>query len=34
VPLDKGRSSQAPKGMSKPTEEYIKYTIRNKVLRK
>lgn len=34
VPLDKGRSIQAPKGMSKPTEEYIKRRIEEQILRK
>lgn len=34
VPLDKGRSLQAPRGMSKPTEEFIRNEIANKILRK
>lgn len=34
VPLDKGKSIQAPQGMSKPTEDYIKQRIRNHILRK
>jgi hypothetical protein len=34
VPLDKGWSKQAPKGMSKPTENHIKKQIRFKILRK
>ena len=34
VPLDNGWSSQAKRGMSKPTEEYIKKLIANRILRK
>ena len=34
VPLDKGLSVQAPKGMSKPTEEYIRKKIEQDILRK
>lgn len=34
VPLDNGWSRQAPRGMSKPTEEYIKRRIKGKILRK
>lgn len=34
VPLDNGWSKQAPRGMSKPTEEYIDKHIRRVVLRK
>lgn len=34
VPLDNGWSKQAPKGMSKPTEEYIKKRIKRNILRK
>lgn len=34
VPLDKGWSKQAPKGMSQPTEQYIKKLISNEILRK
>ena len=33
VPLDKGRSKQAPRGMSKPTEEYIQRRL-NAIVRK
>lgn len=33
VPLDQGRSKQAPKGMSAPTEEYIKNRLRG-IMRK
>lgn len=34
VPLDRGRSRQAPRGMSKPTEEYIDRRVKRKILRK
>ena len=34
VPLDQGRSIQAPKGMSKPTEQYIRNLIEDDILRK
>lgn len=34
VPLDKGRSIQAPQGMSAPTETYIKNRLRRNILRK
>ena len=34
VPLDKGWSRQAPKGMSKPTEEYIEKYLQYNVIRK
>lgn len=34
VPLDQGRSIQAPQGMSKPTENYIRKRISNHILRK
>lgn len=34
VPLDDGWSKQAPKGMSEPTERYIKQRIRRHILRK
>lgn len=34
VPLDKGRSLQAPKGMSGPTEEFIRNKIEDDILRK
>lgn len=34
VPLDNGWSKQAPKGMSQPTEQYIKRRIANQILRK
>lgn len=34
VPLDNGWSRQAPRGMSQPTEEYIKRRIKGKILRK
>jgi len=33
VPLDNGHSSQAPQGMSKPTERFIKQRLR-KIMRK
>lgn len=33
VPLDQGRSKQAPKGMSAPTEEFIKKRLRG-IIRK
>ena len=33
VPLDQGRSKQAPEGMSKPTERYIKAQL-DKIMRK
>lgn len=31
VPLDKGRSRQAPQGMSKPTEKFIERSVRSKI---
>jgi hypothetical protein len=34
VPLDNGHSSQAPRGMSEPTEEYIRNRIKRSILRK
>ena len=34
VPLDDGWSKQAPQGMSRPTEEYIKRRIKRNILRK
>jgi hypothetical protein len=34
VPLDKGSSIQAPKGMSGPTEKFIKREIEDRILRK
>lgn len=34
VPLDRGWSRQAPQGMSKPTEAYIKKRIARQILRK
>ena len=34
VPLDNGHSKQAPRGMSKPTENYIKRHIAYQILRK
>jgi hypothetical protein len=34
VPLDKGWSKQAPRGMSQPTEQYIKKLITREILRK
>lgn len=34
VPLDNGWSKQAPQGMSKPTERYIRQRIKRHVLRK
>lgn len=34
VPLDQGRSKQAPQGMSAPTEKYIARLIKGKILRK
>jgi hypothetical protein len=34
VPLDEGWSRQAPRGMSKPTEEFIKRRISRQILRK
>lgn len=34
VPLDKGWSKQAPRGMSAPTELYIKQRIKRHILRK
>jgi len=34
VPLDKGRSIQAPKGMSEPTEQFIRNEIEDRILRK
>jgi len=34
VPLDNGHSTQAPQGMSKPTERYIKKRIEREILRK
>lgn len=34
VPLDNGWSKQAPRGMSQPTEEYIKKLISRNILRK
>jgi len=34
VPLDDGHSKQAPRGMSEPTDKYIKSLIKNKILRK
>lgn len=34
VPLDNGWSKQAPRGMSEPTERYIKKRIARSVLRK
>lgn len=34
VPLDKGLSKQAPKGMSEPTDKFIKDKLRRSILRK
>jgi len=34
VPLDKGKSPQAPKGMSEPTEQFIRKRIARSILRK
>ena len=34
VPLDKGSSTQAPQGMSEPTERYIKQRMTRHILRK
>jgi hypothetical protein len=34
VPLDEGKSKQAPKGMSEPTDRYIKQRIARHILRK
>lgn len=34
VPLDKGGSKQAPRGMSEPTDKYIKQRIAQHILRK
>lgn len=34
IPLDNGHSKQAPRGMSKPTEQYIKNRISRNILRK
>lgn len=31
VPLDEGRSKQAPTGMSKPTEKYIERSLKRKI---
>ena len=34
VPLDKGWSKQAPRGMSEPTDKYIRQRIKRSILRK
>lgn len=34
VPLDNGHSSQAPRGMSKPTEQFVRNKIKRSILRK
>lgn len=34
VPLDQGRSKQAPRGMLEPTLKYIKTLLKRKILRK
>lgn len=34
VPLDKGHSKQAPRGMSEPTDKYIKLRIARHIMRK
>jgi len=34
VPLDEGKSKQAPRGMSEPTDRYIKQRIARHILRK
>jgi len=31
VPLDRGHSKQAPKGMSKPTEQFIRKRLKTKI---